>query len=259
MSHMGFFPAVQHELHATLFDPHLHVYKNLMLRCVVFTCNSSWTWAWRYAPGAWLAFLWSWLASPHTSMLRTVIFTCVSSWTWRCAPWSSLGFLHELGSSLYGLHLRVYMTLMLRSTMIFPRSPTWIWCCSSTWNWCAAAWCSLAFLNELEAALHDRRLHFYMNLLTCCFAPWSSCLFLNELDATLFDIHLRFFMNLILGSLLFPCNPTWTRCYALWPSLACPNELDTEFCGLRLRFFRNLTLRTRIFTCISMILTCVST
>ena len=48
--------AFPHDLDATLYDLHWHFHMNLMLRSMIFNCNS--TWSWCYA-------LWSSLAFPH--------------------------------------------------------------------------------------------------------------------------------------------------------------------------------------------------
>ena len=64
-------------------------------------------------------------------MLRCLIFTCSSTWTWCSAAWSSLAVLHELDAPLLDLHLQFYMNLMLRC-LIFSCVSTWTWC-SAAW------------------------------------------------------------------------------------------------------------------------------
>ena len=58
------------------------------------------------------------------AMLRCLIFTCISTWAWCSAAWSSLAILHELGAPLLDLHFQFYMNLMLRC-LIFVCSWTW--------------------------------------------------------------------------------------------------------------------------------------
>ena len=86
--------AFLHELDAPLLDLHLHFCMNLMARC--FFMNL---------------------------LLRCLIFSCVSTWTWCSAAWFSLAFLHELDAPLLlhelvapllCLQLRFYMNLMPR-------------------------------------------------------------------------------------------------------------------------------------------------
>ena len=105
---------------APLLDLLLHFYMNWMLRCLIFSCNSTWT-------GCSAA--WSSLAILHELdallldlllhfylnwMLRCLIFSCISTWTGCSAAWSSLAILHELDAPLLDLLLHVYMNWMLR-------------------------------------------------------------------------------------------------------------------------------------------------
>ena len=125
--------AFPHEPDATLYDLQLHFRMILMLRFMIFNCNSTWSWCY---------VLWSSLG--------------ISTWSWCYALWSSLAFPHDRDATLYDLHGHFHMNLMLRS-MIFN--------CNSTWTWCYALWSSLAFPHDLDATLYDPHWHFHMNLM----------------------------------------------------------------------------------------------
>ena len=218
--------AFPHELDAPLVDLLLHFYMNLMLRCLIFSRISTWTW---YSAA------WSSLACLHeldaplldlllhfymNLMLRCLIFSYMSTWTWCPAVWSSLAFLPELDAPLRDLLLHFYM------------------------NPCSAAWSSRTCLHELDAPLFDLLLHFYLSLMlrcvifsristwTWCCAAWSSLTCLHELDAPLLDLLLHFYLNLILRCLIFSCISTWTWCCAAWSSLAFLPELDAPLLDL---------------------------
>ena len=133
---------------AALLDFLLHFHMNLMLRCLIFSCISTWTWC----SAAWfsLAFLPE-LDAPLLDfflhfymnlMLRCLIFSCISTWTWCSAAWSSLAFLHELDALLLDLLLHFYLNLMLRclifscisvaghnqvSWIVVPSLQQWMW------------------------------------------------------------------------------------------------------------------------------------
>ena len=143
-----------------------------MLRCVIFSCVSTWTWC--YATWSSLAFYHSLdatrldlllqLAFHHevdaalldllllfnmNRMLRYLSAAC-SSWPWCYAAWH-FAVQHEVDATLFDLLLRFTMNLMLRC-VIFPRVLMWTWrysadllLCSSPWSWCYATWCSLPF------------------------------------------------------------------------------------------------------------------
>ena len=147
--------AFPHESDATLYDLELQFHMNLMLRSMIFNCNST---------------------HPHPIV-------------WGGVGWggiiTSLAFPHELDATLYDLHWHFHMNLMLRS-MIFN--------CNSTHPhpivWGGVGWggiiTSLAFPHELDATLYDLLWHFHMNLMlrsmifigistwTWCYALWSS-------------------------------------------------------------------------------------
>ena len=55
-------------------------------------------------------------------MLRSMIFTGISTWTWCYSLWSSIAIPHELDATLYDLHWHFHMILMLRrwSSLAFP-------------------------------------------------------------------------------------------------------------------------------------------
>ena len=104
--------AFPHDLDATLYDLHWHFHMNLMLRSMIFNCNS--TWSWCYA-------LWSSIAIPHDlDSWCYVLWSSIgiSTWSWCYALWSSLAFPHDLDATLYDLHWHFHMNLMLLS-MIF--------------------------------------------------------------------------------------------------------------------------------------------
>ena len=226
---------------APLLDLLLHFYLNLMLRCMIFSYISTWTWC----SAAWssLAFLPELDAPPLDLLLhfylnlmfRCLIFSCISTWTWCSAAWSALAFLPELDVPLLDLLLHFNLNLMLRCL---------IFSCISTWTWCSAAWSSLTFLPELDAPLLDLLLHFYLNLMlrrlicscistwTWCSAAWSSLAFQPELDAPLLDLLLHFYLNLMLRCLIFSCISTWTWFSAAWSSLAFLPELDVPLLDL---------------------------
>ena len=145
--------AFPHEPDATLYDLQLQFHMILMLRSMIFNCNSTWSWCY---------VLWSSIG--------------ISTWSWCYALWSSLAFPHDLDATLYDLHWHFHMNLMLLS-MIFN--------CNSTWTWCYALWSSLAFPHDLDATLYDLHWHFHMNLMLrsmifnvrkscgCPFLGWS--------------------------------------------------------------------------------------
>ena len=272
--------AILHERVAALHNCDLRFHMNLLLRCVIFPCSSTWTW--RYAPGFSLQF-------NMNSTQRSMILTCMSTWTWCCAACSSLAILHELGldAALQDLRLHFY------DPGLHPYTPR-----------CYAMWSSLAFLHELDVALHDLHLSFYMNLvLRSMILIYMSI----RLDATLCDLHLQHvsmnttlryriftrvaastwcyawisslarYVNSMLRSMIFPCcstlsvlhemdatlfalpfqfyphhaclhDSTWAWCCAPWSSLACLHELDAVLHDPRLRVHMTLTLRSMIFT-----------
>ena len=231
-------------LPAPLLDCHLQFYMvNLMLRCLIFTCISTWTWG----PAAWpsLAILHA-LDAPlldlheldapllaplldlHLQfymnlMLRCLIFICVIRCTWCFAAWSWLR----------DLHLRFYMSWILRCL---------IFSCISTWTWCSPACSNLM----LRCLLRCFTLTCTSKWWTWCSAPWSSFAFLHELDAPLLDLHLLFYMNLMLRCLILTCISTWTWCCAAWSSLAVPHELDAPLFDLHWQFYMNFFLRCLI-------------
>ena len=125
--------AFPHEPDATLYDLHWHFHMNLMLRSMIFNCNS--TWSWCYA-------LWSSIG--------------ISTWSWCYALCSSIAIPHDLDATFFDLQLQFHMILMLRS-MIFTRISTWIWC--------YALWSSIGIPHELDATLYDLHWHFHMNLM----------------------------------------------------------------------------------------------
>ena len=115
---------------APLLDLLLHFHMNLMLRCLIFSCISTWTWC----SAAWssLAFLPE-LDAPLLDlllhfylnlMLRCLIFSCISTWTWCSFAWSFLAFLNELDAPLLDLLLHFYLNLMFRC-LIFSCNSTW--------------------------------------------------------------------------------------------------------------------------------------
>ena len=264
--------AFPHDLDATLYDLHWHFHMNLMLRSMIFNCNSTWTWC--YA-------LWSSIAIPHdldatfydlqlafphdldatlydlqlefphdldatlydlhwhvhmNLMLRSMIFNCNSTWTWFYALWSSLAFPHDLDATLYDLHWHFHMILMLRS-MIFIGI--------STWSWCYALWSSLAFPHEPDATLYDLQLQFHMILmLRSMIFNWHFPM-IWMLRSMIFNWH--FHMILMLRSMIFTGMSTWTWCYALWSSIAIPHEPDATLYDLQLQLHMNLILRSMIF------------
>ena len=232
--------AIPHDLDATLYDLHWHFHMNLMLRSMIFNCNSThphpiawggvgWdnnvigisTWTWCYA-------LWSSLAFPHEPDatlydLQLQFHTSASDSLGWGGIITSLAFPHEPDATLYDLQLHFHMNLMLRS-MIFN--------CNSTWSWCYALWSSLAFPHEPDATLYDFQLQFHMLLM---------------LRSMIFNWH--FHMILMLRSMIFKCNSTWSWCYALWSSIAIPHDLDATLYGLHWHFHMNLMLRSMIFNC----------
>ena len=168
--------AFPHDLDATLYDLHWHFHMNLMLRSMIFNCNSTWSWCYvlwssiGISTWSWCYALWSSLAFPHepdATPLRSMICNCNSTWSWCytlwssigiftwswcCALWSSSAVPHDLDATLYDLQLQFHMILMLRS-MIFIGI--------STWSWCYALWSSLAFPHEPDATLYDLQLQFH--------------------------------------------------------------------------------------------------
>ena len=177
-------------------------------------------------------------------MLRSMIFTGISTWTWCYALCSSIAIPHNLDATLYDLHWHFHMNLMLRS-MVFNCNSTWSWCyvlwssngistwswCYvlwssvgiSPWTWCYALWSSLAFPHEPDATLYDLQLQFHMILM---------------LRSMIFNWH--FHMILMLRSMLFNCNSTWSWCYVLWSSIAIPHDLDAALYDLHWHFHMNL-------------------
>ena len=109
-------------LPAPLLDPHLQFYMvNLMLRCLIFTCISTWTWC----PAAWSSF--AFLHELDAPLLDL-----------------HLHFLHEVDAPLLDLHLHVYMNLMLpcliyMNLMLRCLLRCLTFTCNSTWTWCSAA------------------------------------------------------------------------------------------------------------------------
>ena len=221
--------AIPHDLDAALYDLHWHFHMNLMLRSMIFNCNS---------------------AHPHPI-------------AWGGVGWggiiTSLAFPHEPDATLYDLQLQFHMILMLRS-MIFNwhfrmilMLRSMIFKCNSTWSWCYALWSSIAIPRDLDAALYDLHWHFHMNLMLRSMifncnsthphpiawggVGWggiiTSLAFPHEPDATLYDLHWHFHMNLMLRSMIFIGISTWTWCYALWSSLAFPHELDATVYDLQ--------------------------
>ena len=258
-------------LHATLYDPHLHVYMNLMLRCMVFTCNSSLNLGLTLRSRIFacfsmiLACIPTHLDATHCDlhlrffmnlMLRSMIFTWASTWTWFCALWSSPACLHDVDATLCDLHLRVSMNLTLRY-MIFTRVAACTWC----YAWISSLACyvnlmlrsmifsccsTLSVLHEIDAtlfALPALPFQFHMS-----YALWSSlaCLrefdsaryeprhaCLHELDAALHDLHSQLYIN-------------W--CCALFPHFHA-NEFDATLYDLHWRFYMNCLLRSLFFSC----------
>ena len=157
-------------------------------------------------------------------MLRSMIFTCSSLWTWGYGPWSSLSSLHELDAALHDLHWHAYMSLMLwamificdsRSTGCCARAAvSMIFTCGDICAWCYALWYFRPFLDELDAVLYDLLSH-YMKLMLrsmifTCSSTWSwgyalssslSCL--HKLDATGPDLQSHAYMNLMLRAKFF--------------------------------------------------------
>ena len=253
--------AFPHEPDSTLYDLQLQVHMNLMLRSMIFNCNSTHPHPIVWGGVGWGGIIAS-LAFPHeldatlydlhwhfhmNLMLRSMIFIGISTWSWYYALWSSLAFPHEPDSTLYDLQLQVHMNLMLRS-MIFN--------CNSTHPhpivWGGVGWggiiTSLAFPHGL--VLHW---HFHMILMlrsmiiigistwTWCYALWPSIAIPHELDATLYDLQLQFHTSASdsLG---------WGGIIA---SLAFPHELDATLYDLHWHFHMNLMLRSMIFIGIS--------
>ena len=263
--------AFPHDLDATLYDLHWHFHMNLMLRSMIFNCNSTWTWC--YA-------LWSSIAIPHD--LDATFYDLqlafphdldATLYDLQLEFPHDLDAPHEPDATLYDLQLQFHMNLILRS-MIFIGI--------STWSWCYALWSSLAFPHDLDATLYDLHWHFHMILMlrsmifigisiwTWCYALWSSIAiphdldatfydlqlafphdldatlydlqlaFPHDLDATLYDLHWHVHMNLMLRSMIFNCNSTWTWCYALWSSIAITHELDSTLYDLQLAFPHDL-------------------
>ena len=181
--------AIPHEPDATLYDLQLQFHMNLMLRSMIFNCNST-----HPHPIVWGGVGWD----------NNVIG--ISTWSWCYALWSSLAFPHDLDATLYDLHWHFHMNLMLRS-MIFN--------CNSTWSWCYALWSSIAIPHDLDATFYDLHWHFHMILMlrsmifigistwTWCYSLWSSIAIPHELDATLYDLHWHFHMILMLRSMIF--------------------------------------------------------
>ena len=152
--------AFPHEPDATLYDLQLQFHMNLMLRSMIFNCNSTHPHPIVWGGVGWGGIITS-LAFPHELdatlfdlhwhfhmilMLRSMIFIGISTWSWCYALWSSSAFPHDLDATLYDLHWHFHMILMLRS-MIFIGI--------STWSWCYALWSSLAFPHELDAKFYD--------------------------------------------------------------------------------------------------------
>ena len=178
--------AFPHDLDATLYDLHWHFHMNLMLRSMIFNCNS--TWSWCYA-------LWSSLVFPHEPDatlydLQLQFHTSASdsrggvgwdnnvignsTWTWCYALWSSIAIPHDLDATLYDLHWHFHMNLMLRS-MIFN--------CNSTHPhpiaWGGVGWggitTSLAFPHELDATLYDLQCEKKLRLPFLRLKWWKGC------------------------------------------------------------------------------------
>ena len=141
----------------TLYDLHWHFHMNLMLRSLIFNCNSTHPHPIVWGGVGWGGIITS-LAFPHdldatlydlhwhfhmNLMLRSLIFNCNSTHphpiVWGGVGWggiiTSLAFPHDLDATLYDLQLRFHMNLMLRS-MIFIGI--------STWTWCYTLWSSIA-------------------------------------------------------------------------------------------------------------------
>ena len=320
--------AFPHEPDATLYDLQLKFHMNLMLRSMIFNCNSTHPYP----------IVWGGVGGVGWD--NNVIG--ISTWTWCYAVWSSLAFPHDLDATLCDLNWHFHMNLMLRS-MIFNCNSTWSWCYVlwsssgiSTWSWCYALWSSLTFPHEPDATFYDLQLqfhkilmlrsmifnwhfhmilmlrsmifnwHFHMILMlrsmifncnstwswcyalwssigistwSSCYALWSSIAIPHDLDATLYDLQWHFHMNLMLRSMIFNCNSTWSWCYVLWSSigistwtwcyalwssiaiphdldatlydlqLAFPHDLDATLYDLQLQFHMILMLRSMIFNC----------
>ena len=290
--------AFPHEPDATLYDLQLQFHMNLMLRSMIFNCNST-----HPHPIVWGGVGWGGiktsLAFPHEPdatlydlqlqfhmnlMLRSMIFNCNSTHphpiVWGGVGWggikTSLAFPHEPDATLYDLQLQFHMNLMLRS-MIFN--------CNSTHPhpivWGGVGWggikTSLAFPHEPDATLYDLQLQFHMNLMLRSMifncnsthphpivwggVGWggikTSLAFPHGPDATLYDLQLQFHMNLMLRSMIFNCNSTHPH-PIVWggvgwggikTSLAFPHEPDATLYDLQLQFHMNLMLRSMIFNC----------
>ena len=175
--------AFPHDLDATLYDLHWHFHMILMLRSMIFNCNST---------------------HPHPIVWGGV--GCGGIIT-------SLAFPHDLDATLYDLHWHFHMILMLRS-MIFIGI--------STWTWCYALWSSIAIPHDLDATLYDLQLQFHMILILDATFYDLQLAFPHDLDATLYDLHWHFHMILMLRSMIFTGISTWTWCYSLWSSIAIP-------------------------------------
>ena len=229
--------AFPHEPDATLYDLQLHFHMILMLRFMIFNCNSTHPY-----PIVWGGVGWG-------GWDNNVI--CISAWTWCYALWPSIAIPHELDATLYDLHWHFHMILMLRSMILIG---------ISTWTWCYTLWSSIALPHDLDATLYDLQLQFHMILMlrsmiftwhfhmilmlramifigistwSWCYALWSSRAFPHEPDATLYDLQLQFHMNLMLRSMIFIGISTWSWCYVLWSSLAFPHELDATLYDLQ--------------------------
>ena len=218
--------AFPQDLDATLYDLHWHFHMNLVLRSMIFDCNSTWSWCYT---------LWSSIAIPHIRMRESGVgwggvrwdnsVIGISTWSSCYVLWSSLAFPQDLDATLYDLHWHFHMNLMLRS-MIFD--------CNSTWSWCYALWSSIAIPHDLDATFYDLQLAF----------P-------HDLGATLYDLHWHFHMILVLRSMILIGISTWTWCYSLWSSIAIPHELDATLYDLHWHFHMILMLRSMIFIGIS--------
>ena len=112
--------AIPHDLDATLCDLQLQF-----------------TWSWCYALDLQLQF-------HMILMLRSMIFNCNSTWSWCYALWSSFNS-HDLDFSLCDLQLQFHMILMLRSVIFNCNShdldaTLYDLQFQFTWSWCYAMW-----------------------------------------------------------------------------------------------------------------------
>ena len=100
-----------------LYDLQVQFHMNLMLRSMIFNCNSTHPHPIVWGGVGWGGIITS-LAFPHglvlhwhfhmILMLRSMIFTGISTWTWFYAVWPSIASPHELDATLYDLQLQFH-------------------------------------------------------------------------------------------------------------------------------------------------------